>query len=88
MEGFRGEGQKVLAELVVRVKQLHRPETYDLRLEIASISKQVISELKVASAGADPTPTLPEALVHRDIPERFFEITLSDGRSYLGMPVL
>ena len=87
-ERFTGEGQKVLAELVARIKRLHRPETYDLRLEIAALSKQVISELKVASAGADPTPTLPEALVHRDIPDRFFEITLSDGRSYLGLPVL
>jgi hypothetical protein len=87
-ERFTGEGQKVLAELVARIKRLYRPETYDLRLEIAALSKQVISELKVASAGADPTATLPEALVHRDIPERFFEITLSDGRSYLGLPVL
>jgi Recombinase len=88
IECFRGEGQKILAELVARIKQLHRPETYDLRLEIAALSKQMISELKVASAGAEPTPTLPEALVHRDHPERFFEVFLSDGRSYLGLPVL
>jgi hypothetical protein len=88
IECFRGEGQKILAELVARIKQLHRPETYDLRLEIAALSKQMISELKVASAGAEPTPTLPEALVHRDHSERFFEVFLSDGRSYLGLPVL
>jgi hypothetical protein len=88
IECFRGEGQKILAELVARIKQLHRPETYDLRLEIAALSKQMISELKVASAGAEPTPTLPEALVHRDHSERFFEVFLSDGRRYLGLPVL
>jgi Recombinase len=88
MDRSVGDGQKLLAELAFRIKQLHRPETYDLRLEIASLAKQVISELKVASAGADPTPTLPGALVRRDNPERFFEITLSDGRGYRGMPVL
>ena len=83
-----GEGKKDLAELAARIRQLQRPETYDLRLEIASLLKQTISKLKVASAGADPTPTLQGALVRRDNPERFFEITLSDGRNYLGIPVL
>ncbi len=88
LDRAHGDGQKIVAELAARIKQLQRPETYDLRLEIASLLKQVISELKVASAGASPSPTLPEALVRRDSPERFFEITLSDGRSYLGFPVL
>jgi hypothetical protein len=88
MDRANGDGQKVVAELAARIKQLQRPETYDLRLEIASLLKQAISELKVASAGPHRTPTLPGALVRRDSPERFFEIILSDGRSYMGFPVL
>jgi hypothetical protein len=89
MEGTRSnDGQKFLPELTARITQLHRPETYDLRLEIASLLKQAISELKVASAGANPMPTLPDALVRRDNPGRFFELRLTDGRSYVGIPVL
>ncbi len=88
MDRSAGDEQKILAELAARIRQLQRPETYDLRLEIASLLKQAISKLRVFSAGTAPTPTLPGALVRRENPERFFEITLSDGRSYLGIPVL
>lgn len=88
MERAKGNCQEVLSELAARIKQLHQPETYDLRLEIMSLLKKAIAELKIASSGETPTPTLAGALVRRDNPERFFELALSDGRTYVGIPTL
>jgi hypothetical protein len=88
LERLTGDRQKVVAGLAGDIKRLLEPETYDLRLEITSLLKRVLTELKVASAGAEPMPTLPEALVRRDNPQRFFEIRLWDGPRYLGIPVL
>jgi len=88
MERAKGNCREVLSELAARIKQLHQPETYDLRLEIMSLLKKAIAELKIASSGETPTPTLAGALVRRDNPERFFELALSDGRTYVGIPTL
>lgn len=86
-ERLTGDQQRIMVELVTRIRQLSGPETYDLRAEIASILKQVISQLKLASAGSQPMPTLPDALIRRDNPERFFEIKLWDRPSYVGIPI-
>ena len=58
-----------------------------MRLEIASLLKQVVSELKLANAGSQPMRTLPGALIRRDNPERLFEIKLWDGPKFIGIPI-
>jgi len=49
--------------------------------------KHALSELKLASAGSDPTPTLRDSRIRRDDSERFFEIKLWDEPTYVGFPV-
>jgi hypothetical protein len=87
-EGLADDQRGVVAELAKRITKLAGPETYDLRLEIASILKQVVSELRLACAGSEPFPTLPGAIIRRDNHARFFEIRLWDGPRYVGIPVL
>jgi hypothetical protein len=62
-------------------------ETYNARFGIASILKHALSELKLASAGSDPTPTLRDSRIRRDNSERFFEIKLWDEPTYVGFPI-
>ena len=76
-----------MAELIDRIKQLSGSNDYDVRLEIASLLKQVVSELKLANAGSQPMRTLPGALIRRDNPERLFEIKLWDGPKFIGIPI-
>ena len=79
--------QKAMAELIDRIKQLSGSNDYDVRLEIASLLKQVVSELKFANSGSQPMRTLPGALIRRDNPERLFEIKLWDGPKFIGIPI-
>ena len=65
-----------MAWLVGCIKQLSESNNYDVRLETASLLKQVVSELKLANAGSQPMRTLTGALIRRDNPERLFEIKL------------
>jgi hypothetical protein len=88
VERFTGERREVISELAKCIRLLLGPETYDLRLEIASVLKKVTSELKVANAGPDSVPTLPDALIRRNNPKRFYEIKLWDGPRYVGIPIL
>jgi len=87
-ERLEDNQRKIVTELVGRIRQLAGPEIYDLRLEIASMLKQVLSELRLACAGSEPSPTLPDAFIRRDHPARFFEIKLWDGPRYVGTPIL
>ena len=86
-KGLGAQQERMLAELAEKVRRLLAPENYDVRLDITFILKRVVSELKLASAGANPTPTLPDALIRRDNPARFFEIRLWDGPTYVGIPI-
>jgi hypothetical protein len=87
VEGLKDEKRRIMVELVGHTRQLSGLDTYDARFGIASILKHALSELKVASAGSDPTPTLPDALIRRDNPDRFFEIKLWNGPPYVGIPI-
>jgi len=87
VEGLKDERRRIMVELVGHTRQLSGVDTYDARFGIASILKHALSELKVASAGSDPTPTLPDALIRRDNPDRFFEIKLWNGPLYVGIPI-
>jgi hypothetical protein len=75
-------------ELVGYMRQLSGLNTDDARFGIVSILEEALSELKVASAGSDPKPTLPGAHIRRDNHERFFEIRLWDGPTYVGIPIV
>ena len=65
-----------MAELVGRIEQLSGSNDYDVRLKIASLLKQVLSELKLANASSQPMRTLPGALIRRDNPERSADFRL------------
>jgi hypothetical protein len=88
IEGLNDEKRRIMVELVGHTRQLSGLDTYDARFGIASILKRALSELKVASAGSDPTPTLHDALIRRDNPDRFFEIKLWNGPLYVGIPIM
>jgi hypothetical protein len=87
VERFTGDELTTMTNLAGLVRQFSRDGTYDARFQIATMLKNVVSELKVASAGSNPTPSMSGALVRRDNPKRFFEIKLWDGPSYVGMPI-
>jgi hypothetical protein len=63
------------------------PNVFSVRIEITSILKKIVTELNVACAGSKPAQTLPDALIRRDKPERFFKLTLWDGPTYIGLPI-
>ena len=86
-ERFAGDQKCALSQLAQRIRQLSGPDTYDIRLEIALLLKQMSPELTIASAGSDPRPIVPDALIRRDKPERFFEIRLWKGPKYRGIPI-
>jgi|SRR5215472_5142507 len=87
VDRFTGDELTTMTKLAGLVRQLSQDGTYDSRFQIATMLKNVVSELKVANAGSNPTPSLSDALVRRDNPMRFFEIKLLDGPSYVGMPI-
>jgi hypothetical protein len=88
IERLTDEQQNRMTDLVTRIRQLAGPDTYDIRLDIASLLKQVLSELRLACAGPSPSPILAEAIIRRDSSARFFEVRLWDGPKYMGIPVL
>ena len=78
-----------LEELVVLIEQLSQEadQTYSTRLNIAVLLKKMVSDLRVASAGAEPRPRMSEALVRRDLAGRYFEIRLWNGPFCKGISI-
>jgi hypothetical protein len=76
-----------LPNLIANLKKLRADNAVDLRLALAAELKKMTTELKLASAGENPSPIHSEALIRRDNPNRFFEIRLGNGPSYKGTPV-
>jgi hypothetical protein len=60
---------------------------FDMRIEIASALQRMVSALRLANAGIEPTSTLPEAQIRRDKPERRFQISLRNGPTFMGTPI-
>jgi Recombinase len=85
IECVHGDSRSTILELVRKMRS--GTDQFDERFEIASLLKRAVSELRLASAGLTPTPTLPDALIRRDSPERRFEIRLRNGPSYVGDPI-
>jgi len=87
-ETLDDEGKReILASLVGHIRRLSRTNVYTVRIEITSLLKKVVTDLSLACAGAEPTQTLPDALIRRDRPERFFKVKLWDGPTYVGFPI-
>lgn len=59
----------------------------DARVEIVATLRKSVTSLSLACAGPSPLPTLPSALVRRDLPKRFFLIRLWGGELYRGRPI-
>jgi Recombinase len=79
--------REILATLVGHIRRLSGPNLYSERIEITSMLKTIVSDLKLACAGSEPTQTLPDALIRRDKPGRFFRLTLCEGPTYVGFPI-
>ncbi len=76
------EKRKALDETVHLMEKMSGDDIHSARVELSIMLRRIVTELKIANAGASPTPTLAEALVRRDLPKRFFELRLWDGPTY------
>jgi len=85
VELVHGDSHTAILELKRRVRS--GTDRFGDRFEIASLLKRTVLELRVASAGLAPMPTLQDALIRRDSRERRFEICLQNGPTYVGDPV-
>jgi hypothetical protein len=75
-----------LAELKALVGSASGPNVYDVRLSIALALKAIVSELKIAAAGAAPVESKPHARIRRDGSTRFFEVTFCGGSTHTVFP--
>jgi hypothetical protein len=87
LSGLQNNNLGELPNLIANLKKLRADNAVDLRLALAAELKKMTTELKLASAGENPSPIHSEALIRRDNPNRFFEIRLGNGPSYKGTPV-
>ena len=77
------DGQKdTLLKLIGKIADLSATEQrrYAARVDIAVLLKQIITELVVHSAGVAFPARLPSAQISKDLPGRFLQIRLWDGR--------
>jgi hypothetical protein len=72
---------RTLQELVPHIESLGGDDVYGARLGIALALPNVVSELKMAAAGAAPVAGEAEARIRRDGPGRFFEVRFSGGNA-------
>ena len=75
------------AKLVIHIDSLSGSKVYDARLGIATTLKAIVSELKIASAGPNPTSGKPDGRIRRNGPGRYFEVTFRGGSPQTGFPV-
>lgn len=76
-----------LSQLVGHIRSLPGPDVYDARMGIAIALKAIVSDLKIASAGASPKEGKPDARIRRDGPCRYFEITFRGGSAHTVFPI-
>lgn len=86
-EVVRAEQKPVLDELVQLIANSAEEQLATMRFEIVALLRRSIGDLTLACAGLSPKPTLPGALIRRDLPNRFFRIQLWNGQLYRGFPV-
>jgi DNA-binding CsgD family transcriptional regulator len=77
-----------LAQLRIAIEKQAEHDIYDARSEIAQFIRAIVSTLTIASAGAAPPNSKPNARIRRDHPKRHFTATFPDGSSRIGYPVI
>lgn len=87
MQQIQADQKKVLGDIVCRIRELGEDEDYDLRTDIALMLRNVVAELRLANAGRKSLTSEPGAMIRRDNRERYFELKLWNGPSYIGLPV-
>lgn len=85
--GDRGLSEQ-LENLRVGTQKQSEREIYDARSEILQILKAIVLKLTIASAGASPPSSNPDARIRRDHPKRYFTATFSDGSLRTGYPII
>jgi hypothetical protein len=63
-----------LCELRTRVEQLTGPNLYEARMALSIALRRTVEELKLASAGPNPTASRSDAKIKRNVPGRYFVI--------------
>ena len=71
------EEREALKDLIVQIGKLGGPDVYHLRVSIAVKLRELISELKIASAGIAPGHEKPNVAIRRDQPGRFFTVAIN-----------
>jgi hypothetical protein len=79
--------RKAVEDLVSPIQALSVTDPYVARMEIAIALKSTVSELKIASAGANPIMVKPDARIRRDGPGRYFEVRFRGGSSRIAFPI-
>ena len=79
--------RKAVEQLFNAIQPLSDTEPYVARMGIAIALKSVVSELKIAPAGANPIAGKPDARIRRDGPGRYFEVRFCGGPSRIGLPI-
>jgi hypothetical protein len=69
--------RRALSKIIPHIRALEGPNIFEARAGIASTLRNVVSELKMASAGRSPVPSESTARILRDQPGRYFELKLS-----------
>jgi DNA-binding CsgD family transcriptional regulator len=77
-----------LQRLRVGIQTQSQREIYDARVEISQILKTIVLKLTIASAGASPQSSQPDARIRRDHPKRYFTAIFSDSSLRIGYPAI
>jgi hypothetical protein len=79
--GLEGHEQGI-DRLIELIRILPDADKYYARIEIAKELRESVQFLGMAAAGQNPKPTLPDAMIKRNIPGRYLKIQFSSGRSH------
>jgi hypothetical protein len=79
--------RKAIEELFNAIQSLSDTDPYVARMDLSLALKSMVSELKIASAGANPIVGKPDARIRRNGPERYFEVRFCGGSSRIGLPI-
>jgi recombinase len=79
---FTQREREALAELSGRIRAVSGQDVYSARMAIWIMLKASVAELKVASGGAVPQLSNPDARIRLDLPGRYFEITFHGGSAH------
>ncbi|MBR1092717.1 recombinase family protein [Bradyrhizobium manausense] len=79
---LQGRQKDKLIELIDRIVDLstNQERSYPLRVDIAVLLKEIVTEIIVHSAGDISAPRLPSAQISKDVRGRYSEIRLWDGQ--------